>query len=232
MPTDDQLLQQLLEFLTDQFQESRKAQGATASTVRSLTTALRDADRTRQTEDDKFESVRLSNEQMRTAVLALIGHVSPRDFSKISAEDLLDLVPIEIIRGARDVHWARSKQQGLPLPPPPNVPTMIAQETSSGHVEIVPVIHAHRRKDDSVTIKRGSDGKTRIKASVEAKTIAGWIMAFITFAIFAWREIQHANENHGNQEQQRWQQPAPPPVAPALPVPQLSPPQISPPAHP
>jgi hypothetical protein len=114
---------------------------------------------------------------------------------------------------------------------------LIAQETSSGHVEIVPVIHAHRRRDDpnSVTIKTDKDGKTRLRGSIEVKTLGGWIIAIITFVVLAWREIQHAyNDTH----EQHWQQPAPAPTpppalpAPAIPVPQLSPPQIPPPTHP
>jgi hypothetical protein len=223
--TDDQII----EFLTEGFTQVRQAQGATAATVRSLVTALREGLRERQSDDSRLAILEKAvtrfeqtNTNVEQALVQLIAHVSPRDLSKIGAEELVGAVPIETIRRARDIHWARSRGDAEPLPPPPNVPQLIEQETSSGHVEIVPV-HYHRRKDDdnSVAIKTSKHGKTMLKANVEVKKLGGWVVAVVVFAVLAWREIQRAYEPHPGQEQRQAPMPSP-----SLPVPQLSPPIV------
>ncbi len=223
--TDDQLY----DFLIEKFAHVGQAQAATASTVRSLVSALRESERNRQSDDSRLALLEQAlarfdktSANVESALIQLIGHVSPRDLSKISAEDLVNNVPIETIRRARDIHWARSKGESDPLPSvPSNIPRLIEQETTSGHVEIVPV-HIHRRKDDdnSVAIKTGKDGKTRLKTNIEVKKLGGWIVAFLVFAVLTWREVQRAyNEPRPVQEQRQIQ-------VPSLPVPQLSPPSV------
>ncbi len=158
-------IEHLQQLILEKLDQIENRQSATARAVRSLAEGLTRGEKYRQNIGERLSSLE--------GVVAATGM---QGLERVSAHDLADSVPPEVINKARSILWDRHNGKPDALPEPPD---------SNGQ-------HHHHRKDDSITFEVDKAGDTRLQSNIKIKTLAAWGVAAVLGALHVWRMIADA----------------------------------------